>query len=588
MRYIEEVPMKKLFIYLKAYKKESILAPTFKLLEAFFDLLTPILIANIINTGIKNNNTSYIFQQFLLLIGLACVGMACSITAQYFAAKSAVGFTTDLRQSLFDHIQSLSYSELDTIGTDTLITRLTSDCNQIQNGLNLALRLLLRSPFIVFGAMIAAFLINFQIALIFLVTIIILLVVVFSIMLISIPLFKKVQKGLDKILSLTRENLTGVRVIRAFRKEEQEINEFDVENQKYTKINEFVGKISALMNPLTYVIINIATIILIQKGALQVNLGNLAQGDVVALYNYMAQIVVELIKLASLIITIDKSIACAERVQSVFEVQSSISYPSTSQITETNEAIAFDHVSFKYEGASENSLNDISFTLNKHQTLGIIGATGAGKSTLVNLISRFYDRTEGTISIDGTDIMNYQKDDLFQKISVVPQKAVLFEGTIRENMKLGNENATDEEIWKALDIAQATEIVKGKDDQLDHKIEQNGRNLSGGQRQRLTIARAFVKDPEIILLDDSASALDFATDAKLRTAISKTNITTVIVSQRTSSIKHADLILVLDDGNLVGKGTHEELMNNCHIYQEIYYSQFPEEKPVDFKMEVVA
>lgn len=580
--------MKKLFVYLKNYKKESILAPMFKLLEAFFDLLTPILIANIINTGIKNSDSTYILQQFLLLIGLACVGMACSITAQYFAAKSAVGFTTDLRQALFDHIQSLSYSELDTIGTDTLITRLTSDCNQIQNGLNLALRLLLRSPFIVFGAMIAAFMINFKIALIFLVTIIILLIVVFSIMLISIPLFKKVQKGLDKVLSLTRENLTGVRVIRAFRKEENEVKEFDHENQVYTKTNEFVGKISALMNPLTYVIINIATIILIQQGAIQVNLGNLAQGDVVALYNYMAQIVVELIKLASLIITIDKSIACADRVQNVFEIHSSITYPTQSQTNDSDCAIQFDHVSFRYAGASENSLNDISFTLNKGQTLGIIGATGAGKSTLVNLIPRFYDASEGEVLIDGSPIQQYKKDDLFQKISIVPQKAVLFKGTIRENMKLGNENATDEEIWKALEISQAKEVVEEKEGQLDCMIEQNGRNLSGGQRQRLTIARAFVKNPEIILLDDSASALDFATDARLRTAISKTNITTVIVSQRTSSIKHADVILVLDDGNLVGKGTHEELMKDCHIYQEIYYSQFPEEKPVDFKMEVIA
>ncbi len=580
--------MKKILVYLKDYKKESILAPTFKLLESFFDLLTPILIANIINNGINNHDSGYILQQFLLLIGLACVGMACSITAQYFAAKSAVGFTTNLRQALFDHIQTLSYSELDTIGTDTLITRLTSDCNQIQNGLNLALRLLLRSPFIVFGAMIAAFMINAKIAIIFLITIIILLIVVFSIMLISIPLFKKVQAGLDKVLSLTRENLTGVRVIRAFQKEEQEVKEFDEENQKYTKINEFVGKISALMNPLTYVIINIATIVLIQQGAIQVNLGNMAQGDVVALYNYMAQIVVELIKLASLIITIDKSIACAQRAQSILDIQSSITYPDQSQKYKTDASITFDHVSFCYQGASENSLNDISFSLNNGQTLGIIGATGAGKTTLVNLIARFYDCTQGTILIDGTPIKEISKDDLFQKIGVVPQKAVLFAGTIRENMKLGNEQATDEEIWKALEIAQAKEIVKNKEGQLDGFIEQNGRNLSGGQKQRLTIARAFVKNPEIILLDDSASALDFATDANLRKAISQIDITTIIVSQRTSSIRHADLILVLDDGNLVGKGTHEELMEHCHTYQEIYYSQFPEEKPADFKMEAVA
>ena len=580
--------MKKLFVYLKDYKKESILAPFFKLLEAFFDLLTPLLIANIINDGIARNDTSYIFQQFLFLIGLAFIGMACSITAQYFAAKAAVGFTTDLRQSLFDHIQALSYKELDTLGTDTLITRLTSDCNQIQNGLNLALRLLLRSPFIVFGAMIMAFTINAQIALIFLVTIVILLVVVFSIMLISIPLFKKVQKGLDKVLLLARENLLGVRVIRAFRNEERSIGEFDEANTSYTKMNEFIGKISALMNPVTYVIINIATIILIQQGALHVNVGTLAQGDVVALYNYMAQIVVELIKLASLIITIDKSIACAERVQTILDTDNSLSYPTESTTVTSDASIAFDHVSYTYENASEASLEDISFEIQKGNTLGIIGATGSGKSTLIDLIPRFYDASVGTVLIDGVDIKNYTKDDLSNKIGVVPQKAVLFQGSIRDNMKIANENATDEEIWNALEIAQAKEVVEGKEGKLDYMIEQNGRNLSGGQRQRLTIARALVKHPEIILLDDSASALDFATDAALRKALSTLTMTTVIVSQRTSSIRHADTILVLDDGKLVGKGSHDELMKSCHIYQEIYYSQFPEEKPQDFVMEVLA
>lgn len=580
--------MKKLFIHLKKYKKESILAPFFKLLEAFFDLLTPILIANIINNGINNNDTTYIFHQFLLLIGLAIIGMLCSITAQYFAAKAAVGFTTDLRQSLFDHIQNLSYKELDTLGTDTLITRLTSDCNQIQNGLNLALRLLLRSPFIVFGAMIAAFTINAKIAIIFLITIIILLVVVFSIMLISIPLFKKVQKGLDKVLLLARENLLGIRVIRAFRNEERSINEFDEANNSYTKVNEFVGKISALMNPVTYVIINIATIILIQQGALQVNLGTLQQGDVVALYNYMAQIVVELIKLASLIITIDKSIACGQRVQSILDVDNSLIYPKQSETSNSDDSITFDHVSYMYAGNSEDSLEDISFSIKKGQTLGIIGATGSGKSTLVDLIPRFYDCTKGVVQIEGIDVKNYTRDDLIHKIGIVPQKAVLFQGTIRDNMKLANENASDEDIWNALEIAQAKEVVEDKEGQLDYVIEQNGRNLSGGQRQRLTIARALVKKPDIILLDDSASALDFATDAKLRTALSKLTMTTVIVSQRTSSIRHADTILVLDDGELVGKGTHEELMHSCHTYQEIYYSQFPEEKPEGFSMEVLA
>lgn len=580
--------MKKLFVHLKKYKKESILAPFFKLLEAFFDLLTPILIAHIINDGISKGDTSYITQQFIYLILLAIIGMACSITAQYFAAKAAVGFTTDLRQSLFEHIQNLSYRELDTLGTDTLITRLTSDCNQIQNGLNLALRLLLRSPFIVFGAMIAAFTINARIAIIFLVTIIILLIVVFSIMLISIPLFKKVQKGLDKVLLLARENLLGVRVIRAFRNEERSIQEFDEANNSYTKINEFVGKISALMNPVTYVIINIATIILIQQGAIQVNLGTLQQGDVVALYNYMAQIVVELIKLASLIITIDKSIACAERVQSIMDVDNSLSYPESSLTSDSADSITFNHVSYIYQGNSESSLEDISFSIQKGQTLGIIGATGSGKSTLVDLIPRFYDCTEGSVLIDGVDVKEYTRDDLINKIGIVPQKAVLFQGTIRDNMKISNENATDEDIWNALETAQAKEVVESKDGKLDYVVEQNGRNLSGGQRQRLTIARALVKKPEIILLDDSASALDFATDAKLRTALSKLTMTTVIVSQRTSSIRHADTILVLDDGKLVGKGSHEELMNSCHTYQEIYYSQFPEEKPEGFSMEVLA
>lgn len=580
--------MKKLFIYLKEYKKESILAPFFKLLEAFFDLLTPIVVANIINQGVTNHDTTYIFYQFILLIVLAIIGMLCSFTAQYFAAKAAVGFTTNLRQALFDHIQALSYKELDTLGTDTLITRMTSDCNQIQNGLNLALRLLLRSPFIVFGAMIAAFMINAKLSLIFLITILLLSIVVFGIMLITIPLFKKVQKKLDRILSLTRENLTGVRVIRAFRKEEAEVKEFNKQNQAYTKMNEYVGRISALMNPLTYVIINIATVILIQQGAIQVNLGTIAQGDVVALYNYMAQIVVELIKMASLIITIDKSIACAERVQSILDVESSQQFPLETKQNTSQQAISFANVAFRYNDNSENAVEDISFSIQKGQTLGIIGATGAGKSTLVNLMSRFYDAQSGTIQLFGTDIHDYTKRSLNQIIGVVPQKAVLFQGTIKENMLLGNQNATDNDIWQALTIAQAKEVVENKEGQLNAFVEQNGKNLSGGQKQRLTIARALVKKPQILILDDSASALDFATDAKLRSAISTLPMTTVIVSQRTSSLRHADKILVLDDGKLVGQGNHEQLMHNCHVYQEIYYSQFPEEKPADFRMEVNA
>ena len=436
--------------------------------------------------------------------------------------------------------------------------------------------------------MIAAFMINAKLSLIFLITIILLSFVVFGIMLISIPLFKKVQKKLDRVLSLTRENLTGVRVIRAFRKEEAEVKEFNQQNQAYTKMNEFVGRISALMNPLTYVIINIATVIVIQQGAIQVNLGTIAQGDVVALYNYMAQIVVELIKMASLIITIDKSIACAERVQSILDVEPSQQFPSKTKQTVSQQAISFSNVAFRYNENSENAIEDISFSIQKGQTLGIIGATGAGKSTLVNLISRFYDAQVGKIQLFGVDIQDYTKQALNQIMGVVPQKAVLFQGTIKENMLLGKQDAKENDIWQALSIAQAKEVVENKEGQLNAIVEQNGKNLSGGQKQRLTIARALVKKPQILILDDSASALDFATDAKLRNAISTLPMTTVIVSQRTSSIRHADKILVLDDGKLIGQGNHEQLMQNCHVYQEIYYSQFPEEKPANFRMEVNA
>lgn len=574
--------MKKLFVYLKDYKKESILAPAFKLLEALIDLFVPLVVADIINKGVANNDFSYVLSRFGILLLMAVIGLCFSITAQYFAAKASVGFCTDVRQSLFDHIQSLSYSKLDVEGGDTLITRLTSDINQIQTGLNIALRLLLRSPFIVFGAMIMAFTINVPCAIIFAVVIPILCVVVFGIMLASIPMFKKVQKALDGILTSVRENLTGVRVIRAFRREEKEVEEFDEKNSLLTSLNEKVGRLSAMMNPLTYALINIATVVLIYYGALQVNIGNIESGDVVALYNYMAQIVVELIKLASLIITIDKSLACADRVQSILDIETGMTYGEDKEPKESDMGIAFDHVTFTYESASEPSLEDITFSVKKGQTVGIIGGTGSGKSTVVDLIPRFYDATEGTVSVNGLDVKDYAKGKLIDEIGVVPQRAVLFQGTIRDNMKYGNENASDEDIWKALEIAQAKEIVEGKENQLDYQIEQNGRNLSGGQKQRLTIARALVKKPSILILDDSASALDFATDARFRAAIRKLTMTVVIVSQRTSSIRHADLILVMEDGELVGKGTHDELMQNCRIYQETYYSQFPDEKPAGF------
>lgn len=569
--------MKHWMIYLKDYKKESILAPLFKMLEALFDLFIPVVVARIINIGIHERNISFIYQQVLILILLAIIGISCSVLAQYFAAKSAVGVSTSLRQALFDHIQSLSFTELDTLGTDTMITRMTSDINQVQNGLNMGLRLLLRSPFIVFGSMIMAFTINVRCALIFVIAIPVLSVVVFGIMYISIPLFKKVQNQLDDVLRIVRENLTGVRVIRAFCKEEDEVKEFDDNNERLTKMNEFVGKISALMNPMTYALINIATIALIWQGAIQVNLGHIAQGDVVALYNYMAQIIIELIKLASLIITINKAIACANRVESVLEVESSMTYGISTEDKETNHMIVFDEVEMTYANAAEPSLSHISFSVDKGQTVGIIGGTGSGKSSLVQLIPRFYDVSHGAVYIDGKNVKSFSEKELNQKIGMVPQKAVLFAGTIRENLKWGNEQANDQQLWQSLEMAQAKEVVEQKDGQLDHVLEQSGKNLSGGQRQRLTIARALVKQPEILILDDSASALDFATDAALRNAIrtQTEGMTIFIVSQRASSIRYADMILVLDDGQLVGKGTHDQLLDSCPIYQEIYYSQFP-------------
>ena len=574
--------MRSLAVYLKNYKKESILAPFFKFLEVVFDLIVPIIIAQIIDVGIAHHDNGYIVQRFFILILMAAFGLTCSITAQFFAAKASVGFATKLRQAVYDHVQRLSFTELDTLGTDTLITRLTDDINQVQNGLNMGLRLLLRSPFIVLGSMVMAFTIDFKCALVFAVAIPFLFLVVFVIMFLSIPLFKKVQGKLDTVTGLTRQNLTGVRVIRAFCREKEAVQEFDTRNDELTKLNLFVGRLSALLNPVTYVLINIATVILIQKAGVEVNLGSMHQGQVVALYNYMAQMIVELIKLASLIITLNKSAACAGRVADILKVKSTMDYPAATAVSaaSSDDAVVFDDVTFEYSGAGAPSLSHISFSVKKGQTVGIIGGTGSGKTTLVNLISRFYDATKGTVLLDGQNIENYERNDLHSKIGVVPQKAALFKGSIRDNMKWGREDATDGDLWQALTTAQGKDVVEGKPGQLDFELEQNGKNLSGGQKQRLTIARALVKKPEILILDDSASALDFATDAALRKALNKLdwNVTTFLVSQRSSSIQQADLILVLDNGNLAGKGTHAELLQTCETYREIYFSQFPEEK----------
>ena len=573
--------MRSLAVYLKNYKKESILAPFFKFLEVVFDLIVPIIIAQIIDVGIAHHDNGYIVQRFFILILMAAFGLTCSITAQFFAAKASVGFATKLRQAVYDHVQRLSFTELDTLGTDTLITRLTDDINQVQNGLNMGLRLLLRSPFIVLGSMVMAFTIDFKCALVFAVAIPFLFLVVFVIMFLSIPLFKKVQGKLDTVTGLTRQYLTGVRVIRAFCREKEAVQEFDTRNDELTKLNLFVGRLSALLNPITYVLINIATVILIQKAGVEVNLGGMQQGQVVALYNYMAQMIVELIKLASLIITLNKSAACAGRVADILKVKSSMDYPTaTASSATSDDAVVFDDVTFEYSGAGAPSLSHISFSVKKGQTVGIIGGTGSGKTTLVNLISRFYDATKGSVLLDGQNIENYERNDLRSKIGVVPQKAALFKGSIRDNMKWGREDATDGDLWQALTTAQGKDVVEGKPGQLDFELEQNGKNLSGGQKQRLTIARALVKKPEILILDDSASALDFATDAALRKALNKLdwNVTTFLVSQRSSSIQQADLILVLDNGNLAGKGTHAELLQTCETYREIYFSQFPEEK----------
>ena len=568
--------MRKLLRFLKDYKKESILSPLFKLLEASFELFVPLVMAAIIDTGIGNKDGGFILKMCGILILLAIVGLTCSITAQYFAAKAAVGFATKVRHALFDHIQKLSYTEMDTAGTDTMITRMTSDINQAQSGVNMVLRLFLRSPFIVFGAMIMAFTIDVKAALIFVVTIPVLSVVVFGIMIITIPLFRRVQASLDKVLGVTRENLTGSRVIRAFNKEQEEIADFDESNERLTDVQLFVGKISALMNPLTYIIINVALVILIWTGAIQVNIGKISQGEVVALVNYMSQILVELVKLANLIITVTKAIACGNRVQSIFEMETSMVDGNGSKKEDTGYTVEFRNVSMRYKGAGADTLTGIDFKAKPGDTIGIIGGTGSGKSSVVNLIPRFYDVTEGQVMVDGMDVREYKITDLRDKIGIVPQKAVLFAGTVRSNLAWGKEDATEEEMQQALSVAQAAEVVDKKDGKLDAEVEQGGKNFSGGQKQRLTIARALVKQPEILIMDDSSSPLDYATDATLRQAIHNmpNRPTVFIVSQRAASIMYADKIIVLDDGTVAGTGTHEELLKDCSVYQEIYYSQF--------------
>lgn len=570
--------MKKLLVYLKAYKKETILAPLFKMLEASFELFVPLVIAAIIDTGIENKDVPYIVRMAIVLVALAIVGLTCSLTAQYFSAKAAVGFAAKLKSALFAHIESLSFKEIDTLGTSTLITRMTSDINQVQSGVNLVLRLFLRSPFIVFGAMIMAFTIDVKAALIFVVAIPLLAIVVFGIMLVSIPLFKKVQGALDSVLGITRQNLTGVRVIRAFNKEQSEIENFDEKNAVLTGLQKFVGKISALMNPVTFIIVNGAIATLIWVGALRVDAGILSQGQVVALVNYMSQILVELVKLANLIITVTKAVACGNRIQSVFEIKPSMEEGSRrySASSEDGYSVEFKNVNLCYNEGADSSLTGIDFSVRKGETVGIIGGTGSGKSSLVGLIPRFYDATQGQVLVDGVNVNEYSFDELREHVGIVMQKAVLFKGTIRENLKWGKNDATDEELWAAIDAAQAREFVETKDGGLDFEIAQGGKNLSGGQKQRLTIARALVRKPDILILDDSASALDYATDAKLRAAIAALpgNMTVFIVSQRTASIMHADKIIVLDDGKIVGMGTQEELLENCEVYKEIYNSQF--------------
>ena len=582
--------MKQILKYLREYKKECICAPLFKLLEASFELIVPLVMAAIIDNGITASDKPYIWKMGGVLVLLAAVGLVSSVTAQYFAAKAAVGFSTKLRHILFEKIESLSFSKMDTVGTSTLITRMTSDINQVQSGVNLVLRLFLRSPFIVFGAMAMAFTVNVRAAMVFAVTIPLLSIVVFSVMAASLPLYKKVQSSLDTVLSHTRENLEGTRVIRAFNKQNDEIDSFNRDNEFLTNMQQVVGRISALTNPLTFIIINIATIAVIVSGGKQVYAGILTQGEVVALVNYMSQILVELIKLANLIVQVTKAVACGNRIADVLSIPSKLPEKNPKLIGAKDGApeVEFDHVCMTYEGAADETLTDISFTVQKGQTIGIIGGTGSGKSSLVNLIPRFYDATKGTIRIQGNDINDYDAVQLRDKIGVVMQKAVLFAGTIADNLRWGKNDATEEEMWKALDIAQATEVVKGKEGGLDYMIEQGGKNLSGGQKQRLTIARAVVKDPDILILDDSASALDFATDASLRAALKGMHgdKTIFIVSQRTSSIQFADNIIVLDDGQMVGFGPHEELLETCETYKEIYDSQFKKESDMTRQKEV--
>lgn len=576
--------MKKLIIYLKPYTKESILSPVFKMLEALIDLFVPLVIAEIIDVGLGNSDMSYIMKMCVLLIVLGLVGLGFSVTAQFFAAKASVGFVAKVRHALFKHIQTLTYTEIDTLGTSSLITRMTSDANQVQSGTNLTLRLLMRSPFVVFGAMIMAFTIDSKSAGIFGITILILSIVVFGIMLACIPLYKKVQSRLDGVLGITKENLTGARVLRAFCMENEETEEFSRRNNELTSMQKFTGRISAVMNPMTFVIVNLAIVWLIHTGAVRVNEGLITQGAVVALYNYMSQILVELIKLAYLIINITKAVACGNRIQAVLDIQPSFESPEEAVTAGNSEyAVEFRNVSLKYNNAAEESLTGIDFKVRHGETVGVIGGTGSGKTSLVNMIPGFYRAEKGSVLIDGVDVCEYPETQLREKTGIVPQKAVLFSGSIRDNLKWGNENATDEDILLAVETAQATDVIKKKDDGLDSYIEQGGKNLSGGQKQRLTIARALVKKPEILILDDSASALDFATDAALRKAI-RTNcgeMTVFIVSQRASSVRYADKIIVLDDGEAVGIGTHDELMESCEVYREIYESQFRKEDAVN-------
>jgi len=597
----EEQDMKRLLIYLKEYRKESVLAPLFKLLEACFELMVPIVIRKIIDVGIENQDGPYVIKMGIYLIVLALVGLLSAVTAQYFAARAAVGFSTKLRAALFGHIEDLSFSQIDKAGTSTLITRLTSDVNQVQSGVNMTLRLFLRSPIIVFGAMIMAFTVDTQMALLFVVAIPLLAIVVFGIMLITMPLYKKVQNGLERVLGITRENLTGVRVIRAFHQEETERSRFGERNESLTTAQIFVGKISSCMNPVTYVIVNLTMIALIYQGGVKVNIGDLTKGQVYQILNYMSQILVELVKLANLIILMTKAMACAGRVAAVLETENEeeasrvLSEESESDadqpvrepfigdsVKERTDAdyLVFEDVSLRYPGAGGETLNHISFRVRRGDTVGVIGGTGSGKTSLVNLIPGFYPTTEGRILIEGKDLKEYGEDTLRNRMGVVPQKAALFQGTIRSNLLWGKPDASEGEMWEALELAQAKEVVEGKEGKLDEKVAQSGRNFSGGQKQRLTIARALIRKPEILILDDSASALDYATDAKLRQSLRniRENTTTFIVSQRASSIRHADEILVLEDGHLAGVGTHEELLANCEVYQEIYYSQYPEER----------